>query len=799
MKKDSRRRLLGALAFTTAAVLTTSTAAPALALSGGTDTPITAETNVLKVSTGYGTCTGTLIDPQWVLTAASCFSQIPANYASLESGKPRLPAKALFGADAGWPERSGGIAITEIQTYTDPNPEISRDVILAKLDTAALNTPTTPITNTPATTGETLTFTGWGRTKTEWVPKTPKTGTFTITGTTPATTTTTSEYTIEGQNQASLCLGDGGAPGLRNTPNGPEIATIMSRTWAKNCIGSTQTNDGAYTTRLDDLTPWTQQTINNAKKLGVDNNQIVRINPAGDKNTCVTYLARARTADDTAYTSACDPGNQTNPQRFEVIEQGGSVYMLRDWVSRQCLTNTNEKYVIQAKCDDTSAAQKWDFAPAANDSRYIKNVANGKVLDVVGVNLVQANLNTESATQRWTVAKESRAIPAQALNQMNSFVSLQTTQINPARSAIHGTGDLGMTAAISQNSTEADRKASSWKIVPGLADNTCVSLQSVDYTWAYLGMDGSSTRVGIVDKNQATNATWCLRTGAEAGSVNLDALKNPNLSLRHRDGNLWIGSKAGPNTTSAGGDGPNSQLFDIDSAWKIELPWSTNEGGSGTNEANWAIKQRAQQMNFGNPSGEIICNLKDNGCYQAFGTGRFVIWSPNTGAWASDGGIRGIYQRNSFEAGPLGFPTGNEVCGLRSQGCSQNYQGGAIYWGPGEGVGAILNNDILAKYRELGAQDSTFGYPTEDTKCGLAKGGCRQVFKGGYITTSPTAGTNYVRGAIGAAWKDGGFEVGRLGYPTTGEIPTSTGSYQNFEGGTAYWTNSPAKLEIKYK
>lgn len=205
-------------------------------------------------------------------------------------------------------------------------------------------------------------------------------------------------------------------------------------------------------------------------------------------------------------------------------------------------------------------------------------------------------------------------------------------------------------------------------------------------------------------------------------------------------------------------------------------------------------------MKFGNPSGELICTLKDNGCYQMFGTGRAVLWSPNTGAWPSEGGLRSIYQRNSFEAGPLGYPTSNEACGLRGGGCYQNYQGGAIYWGPNEGVGAITSNDIVAKYRSLGAQDSVFGYPTEDTKCGLANGGCRQTFKGGYIASSPATGTRYTRGAIGGAWREGGFESGKLGYPTSDEIPSGSGNaYQTFEGGTVYWTNATTSLEIKYK
>lgn len=537
---------------------------PASAISGGTEIPNSQNLKVVKVATGYGTCTGTLIDAQWVATAASCFTQNPADYkTNADPRDPGLNARALLGTDSQRrDDPNAGTKISFIQPYTGPNDNQTdiRNFVLAKLALPALNTTPMKLATKAPTTDEKLDFIGWGRSATEWIPKTVKTGSFKI------STIDTKELFVTGENNASLCLGDSGAPGIRTTNGTQEITSLNSRSWQKNCLGSQQAKDGAYATRLDDITNWIQTTIDNSKKLDGGNNQIVRINPAADKNSCLTYLARARTANDTAYSAKCDLGNQINSQRFELIEKGIGVYAIRDWYARQCVTSTNETYVIQGKCDNNSSAQKWDFVPAGNGNRYIKNVANGKVLDINGKgDLIQTDLNTNVASQRWAVAKESQAL--YNLPSIGSYVSIQTTVAGSPLSIRHKNG-VGQVASITNSSPEADRKSSTWKIVPGLYEPECISFQSLDFPQQYL----SARDINVVTRGSEPSTgglspaegSFCPRTGSLADSIGFDWSGNQGYALQNVSGALKIGFRQSDN-----GD------FERDTSWKISAPWAS--------------------------------------------------------------------------------------------------------------------------------------------------------------------------------------------------------------------------------
>ncbi|MEW1804795.1 hypothetical protein AB0313_00130, partial [Pseudarthrobacter sp. NPDC080039] len=84
---------------------------------------------------------------------------------------------------------------------------------------------------------------------------------------------------------------------------------------------------------------------------------------------------------------------------------------------------------------------------------------------------------------------------------------------------------------------------------------------------------------------------------------------------------------------------------------------------------------------LGYPTTDEVAGLRDGGVYQNY-QGGAIIWSPATGAHVSTGVIRGLWAATGFEGGALGYPTTDEVAGLRDGGVYQNYQGGAIIWSP---------------------------------------------------------------------------------------------------------------------
>lgn len=144
-------------------------------------------------------------------------------------------------------------------------------------------------------------------------------------------------------------------------------------------------------------------------------------------------------------------------------------------------------------------------------------------------------------------------------------------------------------------------------------------------------------------------------------------------------------------------------------------------------------------------------------------------------------------------SGDLGFPLEDRECGLPSGGCGQLFEGGSIWYTQYTGT-HVVSLAIEDNWAAGGWEEGRLGYPTTDEECGLRAdgGGCRQNFEGGSIYSSTGNGAHAVFTPYYDAWGRHGWESGRLGYPTTEEIcgRAGGGCYQEFEGGTIHW--SPA-------
>ncbi|GAA2284869.1 hypothetical protein GCM10010415_63520 [Streptomyces atrovirens] len=191
-------------------------------------------------------CSGVLVEERWIATAASCFAEDPAQYASVAAGAPPVPAEAIIGrTDL---TAAGG----EVRDIVELVPRVDRDLVLARLSSPVRTVAPVPLGTVAPAGGESLAVAGYGRTQDEWAPTRLHVGAFSATGTRAA------ELDIEGKDGAAVCAGDAGGPVLRETGQGVELVAVSSRSSQGGCFGVDESVTGtdAVSTRLDDITDW---------------------------------------------------------------------------------------------------------------------------------------------------------------------------------------------------------------------------------------------------------------------------------------------------------------------------------------------------------------------------------------------------------------------------------------------------------------------------------------------------------------------------------------------------------------
>ena len=193
----------------------------------------------------------------------------------------------------------------------------------------------------------------------------------------------------------------------------------------------------------------------------------------------------------------------------------------------------------------------------------------------------------------------------------------------------------------------------------------------------------------------------------------------------------------------------------------------------------------------GGPAGVLGYPLSDTvsvsanggGTAQSFAGG--LVNAGPSGAFLMTGAIRTAHGAAGGVAGALGWPTGEQKCGLAGGGCSQSFQNGTIYLigGKAKVVRAGAGADY---YKAKGGPAGVLGYPLSDTVSVSANGGgTAQSFAGGLVNAGPS-GAFLMTGAIRTAHGAAGGVAGALGWPT-GEQKCGLaggGCSQSFQNGT---------------
>lgn len=167
------------------------------------------------------------------------------------------------------------------------------------------------------------------------------------------------------------------------------------------------------------------------------------------------------------------------------------------------------------------------------------------------------------------------------------------------------------------------------------------------------------------------------------------------------------------------------------------------------------------------PTSNELTNPDGHGKRSVFQNGP-IYWSADSGAHPVVNHFFAAWQRNGWEAGPLGYPTSDEIVNPDNIGRRQHFQRGTIYWRLNDAY--YITGSIRDKWGETGWEGGPLGYPTSD-EIQLPDGrGRMNRFEHGVVYWSPDTGAHPVTAAVLDQWSRAGYEASAYGYPTADPV-----------------------------
>lgn len=172
-------------------------------------------------------------------------------------------------------------------------------------------------------------------------------------------------------------------------------------------------------------------------------------------------------------------------------------------------------------------------------------------------------------SQAAVVSGQAQALTAPALV-LNAYQSFQVTTAGLTNRYLRHRDGLARTDAYDANSAALDKADASFRVVSGLADASCYSLESQNYPGQYLRHQ--AWRVHLAKRDATAlfdaDATWCGRAGLSGNGLSLESYNLRGSYMRHFNAEVWLATKGGSN----GGDAAAS--FEADASWTVVAPWS---------------------------------------------------------------------------------------------------------------------------------------------------------------------------------------------------------------------------------